>query len=318
VSGSDIALVLPGQGSQAIGMGRDLADRFEVARRTFEEADEVLGFSISKLCWEGPETELVRTRYAQPAILVHSVAVWRLVHERFPEVRIAAGHSLGEFSAYVAAGAIQFADAVRLVRRRGQLMYEAGRKRAGSMAAVLGLQDEALERVCAEVTADGQGVAVPANYNSPGQVVISGDVDAVKRAGEAARSAGARRVLPLSVSGAFHSPLMREAEDGLAEALDAITFESPRFPIVSNVTASPVRHADEARRLLVEQLTAPVRWTTSVQAMAALGASRFYEIGPGHVLSNLVRRIHSGAETHALGTADQVEALLNEEASTWN
>lgn len=318
MSGEGIALVFPGQGSQFVGMGRDLAERHELARRTFEEADEALGFALSRVCWEGPDTELVRTRIAQPAILVHSIAVWRLVHERFPEVGIAAGHSLGEFSAYVAAGSLDFADAVRLVRRRGELMFAAGQKRPGSMAAVLGLDDAAVEEVCRDASGTEEAVVVPANYNSPGQVVISGDTAAVERAASAAKATGSRRVLPLNVSGAFHSPLMREAEAGLAEALNAIEFRAPRFPVVSNVTAEPVVEPAEARRLLVEQLTAPVRWTGSVRTMEARGATRYFEIGPGHVLSNLVRRIHAGTETHALGTAEQVEALLSNEVNTWN
>jgi [acyl-carrier-protein] S-malonyltransferase len=318
VSARRTGLLLPGQGSQFVGMGRDLAERFEVARATFAEADDALGFDLSRVCWEGPEEELVRTRLAQPAILVHSVAVWRIVGERFPDAAIAAGHSLGEFSAYVVAGTLEFTDAVRLVRRRGQLMYEAGRRRAGAMAAVIGLDDAVVERVCEEASGGEDGVAVAANYNSPGQVVISGDTEAVRRAGLMAKEAGARRVLALNVSGAFHSPLMRESEAGLAEALEGTRFGAPRFPVTSNVTTRPVHDPAEARRLLVEQLTSPVRWSESVRTMAAEGASRFVEIGPGNVLSNLVRRILSGAETHALGTADQVEAFLSGEGASWN
>lgn len=317
MSESGFGLLFPGQGSQFVGMGADLAERFAPAREVFEEADDVLGFSLSRLCREGPEEELVRTRNAQPAILVHSIAVWRLVRERLGQAAIAAGHSLGEFSAYVAADALGFRDAVRLVRTRGELMFRAGEQRPGSMAAVLGLDDGALEKVCAEASGGGEEV-VAANYNSPGQVVISGDVAAVRRAGELAKAAGARRVLPLNVSGAFHSPLMLAAEQGLEEELRAVDFRQPGFGVVSNVTAEPVHEPEEARKLLVRQLTAPVRWAASVHAMANSGTHRYFEIGPGNVLANLARRIEPGAVTAALGTAAQVDTFLSSEAAAWS
>jgi [acyl-carrier-protein] S-malonyltransferase len=313
VSGSTTALLLPGQGSQFVGMGRDLADRFDVARRTFEEADDALGFSLSGICWNGPEEELVRTRIAQPAILTHSIAVWRLVGERFADVALAAGHSLGEFSAYVVAGSLEFTDAVRLVRRRGEVMYEAGRARRGAMAAVLGLGDDALAEICERVSDEGS-VVVPANFNSPGQVVISGDAEAVERAGVAARDAGAKRVLPLNVSGAFHSPLMEPAVAGFAQALDSTPVAAPGFPVVSNVTARANDDADEARRLLLRQLTSAVRWSDSVRSISEAGVTRMVELGPGGVLSNLVRRIARGTETTTLGTAEQVERFLSDGA----
>jgi len=313
VKESSTALLLPGQGSQFVGMGRDLADRFEIARRTFEEADEALGLPLSEICWNGPEEDLVRTRIAQPAILTHSIAVWRVIGERFTDVALAAGHSLGEFSAYVVAGSLDFTDGLRLVRRRGELMYEAGRARAGAMAAVLGLDDDALAGICASSSREGS-VVVPANFNSPGQVVISGDADAVERAGAAARDAGAKRVLPLNVSGAFHSPLMDEAIPGLAEALDATRIAPPGFPVVSNVTALANSDAEDARRLLLRQLTSAVRWTDSVRAIADAGVTHTVEIGPGSVLSNLVRRIARGTETTTLGTAEQVERFLSDGA----
>jgi [acyl-carrier-protein] S-malonyltransferase len=317
MSDSGIGLLFPGQGSQFVGMGRDLVERFPAARDAFEEADDVLGFSLSCLCWEGPEEELLRTRNAQPAILVHSIAVWRLVQERLDQAAVAAGHSLGEFSAYVAAGALDFRAAVRLVRTRGELMFHAGQQRPGSMAAVIGLDDDAVERVCAEASGGGEAV-VAANYNSPGQVVISGDAAAVQRATGLARAAGARRVLPLNVSGAFHSPLMQPAEQGLEDELRSVEFGEPRFAVVSNVTANPVRQPEEARKLLVRQLTAPVRWTASVHAMTDGGTQRFFEVGPGHVLSNLARRIQVGTETTALGTGAQVESFLGSEAPAWS
>jgi [acyl-carrier-protein] S-malonyltransferase len=308
-----IGLLCPGQGSHFVGMGRDVADAFPEARTTFEEADDVLGFSLSRLCWEGPEDELTRTLNAQPAILVHTVAVWRVLQQHAPPlVSMAAGHSLGEFSAYVASGAIPFADAVRVVRTRGELMFRSGSERPGTMAAVLGLDDAAAEAVCAEATAAGAGMVVPANFNSPGQIVVSGDVAAVERLGERARKAGAKRVLPLNVSGAFHSPLMEVAVPGLREALRAAEFQDPRFAVVSNVTAQPVHGAEDARDLLARQLTAPVRWTQSVQTLRAAGIESFLEVGPGSVLTGLLRRIDRAAAGRAVGTADELNTYLQE------
>lgn len=305
-----VALLFPGQGAQFVGMGRDLAERFPEAKRVFEEADDVLGVALSRIMWEGPEEALTATLNAQPAILAHSVAVHRVVSSRLGEVAYAAGHSLGEFSAYVAAGSLRFDDALRTVRRRGELMYRSGEARAGTMAAVLGLEDEAVERVCREASRPGE-VCVPANYNSPGQLVISGDVAAVERAIEGAKAAGAKRALRLNVSGAFHSPLMAVAEAGLAEQLGTVRLERLAFPVVSNVTAEPVDDAGRARDLLVRQLTSPVRWTACVRTMLAAGVARFYELGPGSVLSGLVKRVERGAESVTLGTAAEVEAFLN-------
>lgn len=292
-------------------MGRDLADNFPTARRTFEEADEALGFSLSRLCWEGPEDELTLTVNAQPAILVHSIAVWRVLQEERPlAAGIGAGHSLGEFSAYVAAGSIDFADGVRTVRRRGELMYGSGRERPGTMAAVLGLDDSAAVDLCNRASAESGATVVPANYNSPGQLVISGDVEAVRRAEEVAREMGAKRVVTLNVSGAFHSPLMAVAADGLRQALDTITIADPSFPIVSNVTAQPVSSAATARSLLLEQLTSPVRWVESVRSMLEAGATEFIEIGPGSVLTGLLKRIDRGASSRNLGTAGELQTFL--------
>lgn len=304
-----VALLFPGQGSQFLGMGQDLAERFELARQTFQEADEALGFGLSSLMWEGPEDELRATHNAQPAILAHSIAVYRIIADQLGEVRCGAGHSLGEFSAYVAAGALDFADALRTVRRRGQLMFESGEERPGTMAAILGLEDEVVERVCSEASAE-DGVVVPANYNSPGQLVISGDRIAVERAIELAREAGARRALELNVSGAFHSPLMGVAEAGLEEQLERVTFDDPAWPVISNVAADWVEDGAEAKRLLIRQLTSAVRWTESMHAIRAAGVDDFLELGPGNVLTGLLRRIDRGAACKAIGTADQVEEFI--------
>lgn len=303
-----IGLLCPGQGSQFVGMGRDLADAFPLARQSFEEADEALGFRLSHLCWEGSADELTLTMNAQPAILVHTIAVWRVLQQErpVPAVALAAGHSLGEFSAYVAAGALSFADAVRAVRRRGELMYSSGTQRPGTMAAVLGLEDDVAETLCERASAETGGIVIPANYNSPGQLVISGDVAAVEEAAELAREAGARRVISLNVSGAFHSPLMEIAVDGLRETLAALEVRPPAFPVVSNVTAEPVDRAESARELLVRQLTSPVRWVDSIRTMRRAGIEEFLEIGPGNVLSGLLRRIDRSASSVAVGTAEEV------------
>ncbi len=293
-------------------MGRDLAERFPAARQVFEEADEILGFALSRIAWEGPEDELTATLNAQPAILVHSVAVLRVISETLGDVAFAAGHSLGEFTAYVASGALDFADAVRTVRYRGELMYRSGDRRPGTMAAILGLEDEAVANACREAS-DKSAICVPANFNAPGQVVISGDEAAVERAVELARAAGARRAMRLNVSGAFHSPLMAEAEAELANHLETVRFADPRFPVVSNVTAGPVTDGGTARRLLIEQLTAPVRWVDSVRTMRQAGVRRFIEIGPGSVLGGLVRRIDGEAEARALGKVVDVERWLEEQ-----
>jgi [acyl-carrier-protein] S-malonyltransferase len=294
-------------------MGRDLATDFPVARETFAEADDALGLSLTDICWNGSEEELTRTKNAQPAILVHTVAAWRVISgERPIAPSIGAGHSLGEISAYVLAGTLSFADAVRLVRARGEFMYEAGEQRPGTMAAVLSVDDAVLVEICRRASEETGSVAVPANFNSPGQVVISGDIEGIARASELAREAGARKVIPLPVSGAFHSPLMAGAAERFSAVLDATAFADPAFPIISNVTTEPVTSGAEARKLLLAQLTAPVRWTESVERMIALGADSFQEIGPGSVLTGLLRRIDKSKSGRALGTTAELRTFFGE------
>lgn len=304
-----VALLFPGQGAQYVGMGKDLAESYPAAREVFERADEALGTDLTRVMWEGPDDELTATHNAQPAILTHSTAVHALVKDELGQVGMAAGHSLGEFSAHVAAGTLAFEDAVRAVRRRGELMFESGEARPGTMAAVIGLDDEVVERVCGKASEAG-GDCVPANFNSPGQVVISGDEPAVARAMEMAREAGARRVLPLNVSGAFHSPLMEVAESGLRDHLADVDFTAPSYPVVSNVSAEPVSDPAAAHRLLIEQLTSPVRWTASMRTMLDAGPARFVELGPGRVLAGLMRRIERRADVVSLDTAEDVHTFL--------
>jgi [acyl-carrier-protein] S-malonyltransferase len=303
-------LLFPGQGAQKIGMGKDLAEAFPAARDTFSSIDRALGAPLSRIMWDGPDEALQQTHNTQPAVLAHSAAVLAVVGTRLGVVAGAAGHSLGEYSAYVAAGALAPIEAAGLVRRRGELMHAAGAARPGAMAAVLGLATELVERACREASRDGE-VAVAANLNAPDQTVLSGDPAAVERAGAACKSAGAKRVVPLKVSGAFHSPLMAPAAEGLAAALAAAAFSEPRFPVVANTSAAPVRTAAEARRLLAAQLTAPVRWVECVRALAGLApGARFVEIGPGTVLGGLLKRILPEPAYLSLGTAAEVERFL--------
>lgn len=296
-----------------MGMGRELAAAFPEAAATFEEADERLGFFLSRICWEGPEQELVLTQNAQPAILTHSVAVLRVLEGRLGPVSHAAGHSLGEYSAHVAAGTLSFSDALACVRLRGQLMFAAGTKRPGTMAAVIGLDDGTLTEVCRAASGEGR-TCVPANFNCPGQVVISGDQEGVEEAMRLASEAGARRTVPLSVSGAFHSPLMAPAAEGLRAKLEDLNFGDPGFSVVSNVTAGGVMEGSRARELLVEQLTSPVRWAESVATMVAAGVERFLELGPGSVLCGLNRRNAREVPCTALGEPEDIEAFVGEGA----
>ena len=308
----NVVLLFPGQGSQKPGMAKDVVDAFPAARDVFATVDAALGESLSTLCFDGPADTLTLTQNAQPALLTHGAAIWAAVRDRIgPRVRAAAGHSLGEFSAYHAAGLLDVADAAVLVRRRGNLMRESGERRPGTMAAILGDVAGGIEAVCANASADG-GCVVAANYNTPGQVVISGEIAAVERAMEMAKAAGAKRAIRLNVSGAFHSPLMEVARDGLAHALDTAKLRDPNFPVYANVNAQPVRTASEAKRLLLEQLTSPVQWTTLIERMATDFPDALYvEMGPGNVLTGLVKKIAPSVQTMACGTAAEVEQLLS-------
>jgi [acyl-carrier-protein] S-malonyltransferase len=293
-------------------MGRDLAERFPAAKEIFAAIDDALDTRLSRLMWEGPEEELTQTQNAQPAILAHSLAVLAALSDHLPQAGAAAGHSLGEYSAHVAAGTLNAMDAARLVRRRGELMFAAGQERPGAMAAVLGLATAEVQSACDE-SSGPDGIAVPANLNAPDQTVISGDPMGVSRAGERCKSRGAKRVIPLKVSGAFHSPLMVPAVDGLREALSDASFSDPAFPVIANASGEAVHTGVDAKRLLADQLTAPVRWVACMQTAAQLvpGAT-FIEVGPGNVLAGLLKRIVPGASSMTLGTADEVEKYLGD------
>jgi len=307
----DIVLLFPGQGSQKPGMGKDLAEAFPVAKGVFGEVDAALGADLSRLCFDGPADELTATRNAQPALFAHGAAVWALTKEAlFPHVRAAAGHSLGEFTAYHAADAISLPGAARLVRRRGELMFETGTARPGTMAAILGRTTTTIEDICQRASKEA-GLVVPANFNTDEQVVISGEIAGVERAMDLAREAGAKRAIKLPVSGAFHSPLMEPAVVGLTDVIATSAFTDPAFPVFSNVTADASTTAVAAKDLLLRQLTSPVRWSEEMRNIASHFPEALYvEMGPGNVLTGLMGRLVKGARTFACGTAAEVDKLL--------
>ncbi len=303
-----LALLFPGQGSQALGMGRDVHAASAAARAVFDAADGALGFPLSKLCFDGPEEELVRTEVQQPAILTTSIALLRALEERgAARPAFFAGHSLGEYSALVAAGALEFEDAVRLVHARGRFMQEAVPEKRGAMAAVLGLAPQEVARACEDVARRTGRVVAPANYNGPAQTVISGDAAAVEAACARALDAGAKRAVPLDVSAPFHCELMRPAAGKLALELARVRFRDPSAPIVSNVEARPERSGARFPELLERQVTAPVRFAESVATLAAQGVRRVLEVGPGRVLTGLVARIDRSIARASLDAADQLE-----------
>lgn len=300
------AFLFPGQGSQYVGMAKDLYDNSVEAREMIRTADEALGINLSYILFNGPEEELKQTEYTQPAIFLHSVVLASLI--RTLDVEGAAGHSLGEYSALVASGAIQFYDAVKLVRERGKAMQQSGIENPGTMAAVLGLDASVVDECLAE--ASEAGIVQSANFNSPGQIVISGSVDGVKKGMEICKAKGARLVKELVVSGAFHSPLMQSAKDKLNTALGAAPFYDARYPVYANVTAKPATKKEEIKNLLLEQVTSPVRWEETVRNMIADGFDEFYEVGPGKVLQGLVKRTNPDVKVFGIDKYSDVEQYI--------
>jgi [acyl-carrier-protein] S-malonyltransferase len=301
-------MLFPGQGSQVVGMGADLCANEALARQTFEEADELLGLELGRLCFDGPLETLTETRNAQPALLVHSVAVLRVLEAEGLRPAVVAGHSLGEYTALVAAGALRFADAVRAVRRRGELMFESGLRHPGAMAAVVGLDHDRVQQLCDGVRT---GVCEVANFNAPDQLVISGATAAIDTVMPQLRDAGARVVKRLNVSGAFHSTLMREPAEHLAHHLDAVEFSDARIPVIANVTGRAEQNGARLRDLVKRQIASPVRWSESMLSLREIWHGSTLEVGAGSVLRGLLRRIERGAECTAVGDCAAVQALRN-------
>lgn len=306
-----IALVFPGQGSQYVGMGKDLYETYPGCKAIFDVVDEILNFKLSEVCFNGPEEELRQTENTQPALFVHSMAVLQLLKNI--HVSAAAGHSLGEYSALAASGVMSFEDALRVVRRRGELMQESGIRNPGTMAAIVGLSYEKLIELCD--VAKSEGIVQPANFNSPGQVVVSGSVAGVRKVVELAKANGAKLAKELVVSGAFHSPLMNYAYENIAETLDQIQMNEFNFPVYSNVTSEKINDIREAKKLLIEQIISPVQWEKIIVNMIRDGIKTFIEAGSGKVLSGLIKRIDPSVETISLGTKVEIEKYLNDAKS---
>ena len=311
---SKTAFMFPGQGSQALGMGADLVEEFPQAQQTFDEADAILGFKLSTLCFEGPESELDDTLNTQPAVFTQGIATVRALRAERPEAQPAmvAGHSFGEITALVTAGALSFEDGLKLARERGRLMKAAGQRAPGAMAAILGLDIPAVEALCAAAREETGGVLVVANDNCPGQVVISGDGETLDRALELAAATEARKTVKLAVSIAAHSPLMQSAADPYRDFLTTLTFRTPQVPVYGNLSAAPLETVDAAQKDLADQLTGAVRWTKSMQAMIAAGANTFIEFGAKDVLASLLKRIDRSVERLTLNNAEALQAFLDD------
>ncbi|SMO46491.1 ACP S-malonyltransferase [Melghirimyces algeriensis] len=303
------AFLFPGQGSQAVGMGRLAFNESTRARECFQQADEILGFPLSRLCFEGPEDELRLTANAQPAILTASIALYRMMEDQIVEPDFVAGHSLGEYSALVAAGALSFEEALKTVRQRGMLMEEAVPAGRGAMSAVLGLDRGMVDQICHEISNE-HGVVQPANYNCPGQLVISGEKKAVDTAGERMKEAGARRVIPLSVSGPFHSSLMKPAADRMKEVLEQLAIQDAKIPVIVNVSARQQTKSGSIRHALIQQVASPVLWEDSIRRMLDEGVDTFVEIGPGNVLTGLVRKIQRGVRAVSVQDGESMRKAL--------
>lgn len=304
----NIAFLFPGQGSQAVGMGKDLFEKYSVARQTFDEADEALGYNLSQLCFEGPEEQLRLTEITQPAILTASVAAWRVLDEKGIRPNFVAGHSLGEYSAHVAAETLSFSDAVRTVRNRGKYMQEAVPVGVGGMAAILGMDPEAVSAVCRDAAEDE--VCEPANLNSPEQIVISGHKSAVERAAKLAGERGAKKAVLLPVSAPFHCSLMKPAQDRLSNDLNSLTFNNPAWPLICNVDASQVEDAGHSRDALVRQVTGSVKWDQSIRLLIEKGVETFVEVGPGKVLFGLMRQIDRSRKCISVGDESSLQKML--------
>ncbi len=304
-----VAYVFPGQGSQSVGMGLDLYVHYASAKEVYDQVDDILGFSLSRLCFEGPEADLLQTINVQAAVLTTSIACLKAAEEvtkhTLPYPTYVLGHSLGEYTALVVAGVLSLTDAVKLVRERGRLMHEAGRRKKGGMLAILGLDLEAVENVCLSV-----GTTV-SNVNCPGQVVISGTQENLEKARRLAQVKGARRVIPLKVSGAFHSPLMEPALEGLKNAVSGLSFNKPLMPVIANVTAQPLAAVETIKEELISQIVHCVKWQQSVEATIARGVTTFFEIGPGDVLTGLIKRISPGAQTINVNSVESITGLAN-------